>query len=324
MDGAVGDLAKITGQKPQVTKSRKAIAAFKLRDGVAVGCKVTLRGARMYEFLDRLINVAMPRIRDFRGVSARSFDGRGNYTIGVKEQIIFPEIDYDQIDAIRGHGYHDHDDGARRPRRAGVARSLQLPVPQVRTRLMAKTSMVKREKRRAKLVKKHAAQAREAQGDDPQPEVDATRSARKRSAEAAEAAARYAASRLRNRCAITGRSRGVYRKFGLGARQAARSDDARRHAGPAQGQLVSERYWRTHEHDGSHRRLPDPHPQRPAVGKPKCRCRRRKIKLALAKVLKDEGYIDDFRVDADGAQADAEDEPEVLQGRPVIERLERV
>ena len=102
MDGALNDLTALTGQKPVVTKSRKAIAAFKLRAGVPVGARVTLRGARMYEFLDRLINVAMPRIRDFRGVSARSFDGRGNYTFGVKEQIIFPEIAYDQVDAIRG------------------------------------------------------------------------------------------------------------------------------------------------------------------------------------------------------------------------------
>jgi len=102
MDGAVKDLTSLTGQKPIVTKSRKAIAAFKLRQGVPVGAKVTLRGDRMYEFLDRLINVAMPRIRDFRGVSARSFDGRGNYSFGVKEQIIFPEIAYDKIDAIRG------------------------------------------------------------------------------------------------------------------------------------------------------------------------------------------------------------------------------
>ena len=102
MDAAVGDLTKITGQKPLVTKSRKAIASFKIRAGLAIGCKVTLRGARMYEFLDRLINIAMPRIRDFRGVSPRSFDGRGNYSLGVKEQIIFPEIQYDQIDQIRG------------------------------------------------------------------------------------------------------------------------------------------------------------------------------------------------------------------------------
>ena len=102
MEGAVSDMTALTGQKPVVTKSRKAIAAFKLRAGVPVGCRVTLRGAHMYEFLDRLINVAMPRIRDFRGVSARAFDGRGNYTLGVKEQIIFPEIQYDQIDQLRG------------------------------------------------------------------------------------------------------------------------------------------------------------------------------------------------------------------------------
>jgi large subunit ribosomal protein L5 len=102
MDAAVADLTKITGQKPLVTKSRKAIASFKIRAGLAIGCKVTLRGARMYEFLDRLISIAMPRIRDFRGVSPRSFDGRGNYSLGVKEQIIFPEIQYDQIDQVRG------------------------------------------------------------------------------------------------------------------------------------------------------------------------------------------------------------------------------
>ena len=102
MDAATGDLAKITGQKPSVRKSKKSVATFKIRENLPVGCMVTLRGARMYEFLDRLINVAMPRIRDFRGVSARSFDGRGNYTFGVKEQIIFPEIAYDQVDAIRG------------------------------------------------------------------------------------------------------------------------------------------------------------------------------------------------------------------------------
>src|SRR6186713_351920 len=102
MDAAVADLTKITGQKPMITKSRKAIASFKLRAGLAVGCMVTLRGDRMYEFLDRLISIAMPRIRDFRGVSPRSFDGRGNYSLGVKEQIIFPEIQYDQVDQIRG------------------------------------------------------------------------------------------------------------------------------------------------------------------------------------------------------------------------------
>ena len=102
IDAAVADLTKITGQKPLICKSKKAIATFKLREGLAIGCKVTLRGERMYEFLDRLISVAMPRIRDFRGVSPRAFDGRGNYTLGVKEQIIFPEIQYDPIDQLRG------------------------------------------------------------------------------------------------------------------------------------------------------------------------------------------------------------------------------
>jgi large subunit ribosomal protein L5 len=102
IDAAAGDLAKITGQKPVMCLSKKSIANFKLREGLAIGCKVTLRGARMYEFLDRLISLAMPRIRDFRGVSARAFDGRGNYNMGVKEQIIFPEIQYDQIDKLRG------------------------------------------------------------------------------------------------------------------------------------------------------------------------------------------------------------------------------
>lgn len=102
MDHAVSDLTSLAGQKPIVTYARKSVAAFKIREGWPVGCKVTLRRDRMYEFLDRLINVAIPRIRDFRGVSPKAFDGRGNYSLGVKEQIIFPEIDYDKIDALRG------------------------------------------------------------------------------------------------------------------------------------------------------------------------------------------------------------------------------
>jgi len=102
MDASTADMAKITGQKPAVTKAKKSVATFKVRDGQAIGCKVTLRGDRMYEFLDRLVSIAIPRIRDFRGISTRSFDGRGNYSLGVKEQIIFPEIQYDQIDQIRG------------------------------------------------------------------------------------------------------------------------------------------------------------------------------------------------------------------------------
>src|SRR5260370_524834 len=102
MHAGPADMAKITGQKPAVTKAKKSVATFKVRDGQAIGCKVTLRGDRMYEFLDRLVSIAIPRIRDFRGISTRSFDGRGNYSLGVKEQIIFPEIQYDQIDQIRG------------------------------------------------------------------------------------------------------------------------------------------------------------------------------------------------------------------------------
>ena len=102
LDNAVGDMTKISGQKPVITKARKAIAGFKIREGYPIGCTVTLRHERMYEFLDRLISVALPRVRDFRGVSGRGFDGRGNYNMGVKEQIIFPEIEYDKIDKIRG------------------------------------------------------------------------------------------------------------------------------------------------------------------------------------------------------------------------------
>ncbi len=102
MEHAVGDMQKIAGQKPVVTLSKKSIAGFKIRDGYPIGCMVTLRSTRMYEFLDRLITVSLPRVRDFRGISGRSFDGRGNYNMGVKEQIIFPEIEYDKIDAIRG------------------------------------------------------------------------------------------------------------------------------------------------------------------------------------------------------------------------------
>ena len=102
LDNAVADMTKIAGQKPVVTKARKSIANFKVRAGFPVGCMVTLRGARMYEFLDRLVNIAIPRIRDFRGVSSRAFDGRGNYSLGIKEQIIFPEIEYDKIDVLRG------------------------------------------------------------------------------------------------------------------------------------------------------------------------------------------------------------------------------
>ncbi len=102
LDSAVADLTAITGQKPVITKAKKSVAAFKVREGMNIGCKVTLRGKKMYEFLDRLFSVALPRVRDFRGINPNSFDGRGNYSLGIKEQLIFPEIDYDKIDKIRG------------------------------------------------------------------------------------------------------------------------------------------------------------------------------------------------------------------------------
>ncbi len=102
VEAACGDLAKITGQKPVITKAKKSVANFKLRQGMNIGCKVTLRSEKMYEFVDRLFNVALPRVRDFRGINPNSFDGRGNYTMGVKEQLIFPEIEYDKIDKVRG------------------------------------------------------------------------------------------------------------------------------------------------------------------------------------------------------------------------------
>jgi large subunit ribosomal protein L5 len=102
MDPALAELTQVTGQRPVVTKARKSIAAFKLREGMSIGCMVTLRGDRMYEFMDRLVNVALPRVRDFRGVSSKSFDGRGNYTLGIRDQLIFPEIDYNKVDKIKG------------------------------------------------------------------------------------------------------------------------------------------------------------------------------------------------------------------------------
>jgi large subunit ribosomal protein L5 len=102
MEGAVNDLARISGQKPVVTKARQSNASFKVREGMAIGCKVTLRGERMYEFLDRLVTIALPRIRDFRGINGKSFDGRGNYAMGIKEHIVFPEIEYDKVDKVRG------------------------------------------------------------------------------------------------------------------------------------------------------------------------------------------------------------------------------
>ena len=149
------DLATITGQKPVVTKARKSIAGFKLREGMAIGAKVTLRGARMWEFLDRLVSMALPRIRDFRGLSPKAFDGHGNYTIGVTEQLIFPEIDYDKVVKVTGHGHHDRDDGDDRRRGTSAARRPGLPVRpgraaeragELRGRDMAKKALINKQK----------------------------------------------------------------------------------------------------------------------------------------------------------------------------------
>ncbi len=133
MDNAVGDMTKIAGQKPVVTLASKSIATFKIRKGYPIGCMVTLRGGRMYEFLDRLVSIAIPRIRDFRGISPRSFDGRGNFNLGVKEQIIFPEIEYDKIDALRGLNITITTTAQDRRRGARAARGLQLPVQKLRS-----------------------------------------------------------------------------------------------------------------------------------------------------------------------------------------------
>ena len=154
LDGAVADLTVITGQKPLVTKAKKSIAGFKLREGNAIGAKVTLRGDRMWEFYDRLVSLAIPRIRDFRGMNPNSFDGRGNYTFGVTEQLIFPEIDYDKIDTVRGMDItivttaRTDDQG-----RALLARA-RLPVPsrrrRARGRSMAKKALIQKQQRKPK------------------------------------------------------------------------------------------------------------------------------------------------------------------------------
>ena len=131
LQAAVSELALISGQKPAVCRARKSVANFKLREGMAIGCKVTLRQRRMYEFLDRLVNVALPRVRDFRGLPTKSFDGRGNYALGLKEQIIFPEINYDDVDEIRGHGRRDLHHGAERRGGARSARAVRRALRQL-------------------------------------------------------------------------------------------------------------------------------------------------------------------------------------------------
>ena len=204
LDHAVADMTRIAGQKPVVTKTRKSIANFKVRAGYPVGCMVTLRGARMYEFLDRLVNIAIPRIRDFRGVSNRAFDGRGSYSLGVKEQIIFPEIEYDKIDALRGHGHrHQHLGEEPTTRRArcsprSASRSGRNSRQAARTAEgltnMAKLSVKLREKKRRNTVAKFKAKRAALLEIDPRPE-GLRRGPRRRARQAAEAAARRLARR---------------------------------------------------------------------------------------------------------------------------------
>ena len=163
---AASDLALIAGQKPVITRARKAISTFKVRENMPIGAKVTLRKTRMYEFLDRLVTVALPRVRDFRGLDPKSFDGRGNYALGVKEHIIFPEIDYDKAEAMLGPRHRGLHDGQDRQRGAGAAARLQLPVPAVSLMrsnaenwrpLMAKKSAIENNQRKQRMVKKFAA-----------------------------------------------------------------------------------------------------------------------------------------------------------------------
>jgi large subunit ribosomal protein L5 len=208
MDHAVGDLTKIAGQKPVVTKSRKAIAGFKIRENVPIGCMVTLRGARMFEFLDRFVTIALPRVRDFRGISGRSFDGRGNYNIGVKEQIIFPEIEYDKVDALRGLNISITTTAKTDDECKALLSAFRFP-------FKAKLSLIQREEKREKLVAKFAKKYAELKAiiDDQSKSEDERYLARL----ALQKLPRNAnPTRLRSRCEITGRPRGTFRKFGLG------------------------------------------------------------------------------------------------------------
>ena len=214
LDNAVADLTKIAGQKPVVTKAKKSIATFKVRKGYPVGCMVTLRGQRMYEFLDRLVTVAIPRIRDFRGISSRAFDGRGNYSLGVKEQIIFPEIEYDKIDALRGLNISitttaKNDDEAR-----ALLAACLFPFKTLRI-AMAKLAVINRDKKRRKTVAKYAARraALLAIINDARRSDEDRQEAREKQQQLPRNASPV---RLRNRCSLTGRPRGVFRKFGLG------------------------------------------------------------------------------------------------------------
>jgi large subunit ribosomal protein L5 len=185
LDNAVGDMTKIAGQKPVVTKARKAIAVFKIREGYPIGCMLTLRGNRMYEFLDRLVTIAMPRIRDFRGISGKGFDGRGNYNVGVKEQIIFPEIEYDKIDALRGMNISITTTAKNDEEAKALLAEFKFPFKNAELFAVINNVKLSDEER-----------------------MDARLKIQQLPRNASP-------SRQRNRCALTGRPRGVFRKFGL-------------------------------------------------------------------------------------------------------------
>ena len=190
VDAAADDLTAITGQHPVITKAKQSIATFKLRENMPIGCKVTLRRERMYEFLDRLVNVALPRVRDFRGISGKSFDGRGNFALGLKEQIVFPEIDYDQVDAVRGMDVVITHHGQNRCRGEGAARrasTCRSPIDLSRSlsmeefSRMAKKSSIEKNARRIKLIEADCAAARPPQGDRARPHRRPRRSGSRRS-----------------------------------------------------------------------------------------------------------------------------------------------
>ena len=247
LDNAVADMTEDRRPEAGGHQGAQSIANFKLRAGFPVGCMVTLRGARMYEFLDRLVNIAMPRIRDFRGVSNRAFDGRGNYSLGFKEQIIFPEIEYDKIDALRGHEHRNHHHGEDRRRGARAARRVPLPVQALKDHAWPSShsrSATRSAARRSRSSRRSAPRCSRC-CTTPRASDEAKEAARAKLQKLPRDASPV---RLRNRCALTGRPRGVYRKFGLGRNKlrdlALQGRSARRH----QGELVRRD---AHEHERS-------------------------------------------------------------------------
>ena len=219
LNHASEDMEKISGQKPLITYAKKSVAGFKIRDGWPIGCKVTLRRNKMYEFLDRLVNISIPRVRDFRGLSPKSFDGRGNYSMGVKEQIIFPEIDYDKIDEIRGMDITIVTTAKTDEEARALLSAFSFPFKSKQWyRIMAKQSMIQRDLKRARIVNKYAKKRAELKAiiadgstsyeDMMEAQVKLQKLPRNASP-----------SRVRNRCQISGRPRGFYRKFGLSKTQ---------------------------------------------------------------------------------------------------------